>query len=198
MLDFLRDFVGVSKDIRKRPDDFYAACDALYPIMFGMARSTYPQPSEDGVVFIPLHLPTYLRPADFEKLYFPFMKRMATDLIQSGYRVMFYMENNWLPYLDILQDMPEGPIFGMFEYGDLKLIKEKVGSRFCVGGGMPVSLLKMGTKEQCIDAAKKCLDELAPGGNYVFGLDKNLLSKDDAKIENLAAVCEYVHVHGKY
>jgi hypothetical protein len=150
------------------------------------------------VVFIPLHLPTYLRPADFEKLYFPFMKRMATDLIQSGYRVMFYMENNWLPYLDILQDMPEGPIFGMFEYGDLKLIKEKVGSRFCVGGGMPVSLLKMGTKEQCIDAAKKCLDELAPGGNYVFGLDKNLLSKDDAKIENLAAVCEYVHVHGKY
>ncbi|MFA0814718.1 MAG: uroporphyrinogen decarboxylase family protein [Anaerofustis sp.] len=198
MLDFLRDFVGTANDIRRQPNAFYDACEALYPLMLNMALNAYPNPTEAGLIFMPLHLPTYLRPKDFEKLYFPFMKRMAEDLIQNGYRMMFYMENDWAPYLDMLQDMPKGPIFGMFEYGNIKTIKEKVGNRFCIGGGMPVNLLKMGTKDQCIDAAKKCLDELAPGGNYVFGLDKNLLSKEDAKIENLAAVCEYVHVHGKY
>lgn len=198
ILDFLRDFVGTSNDIRRQPDNFYNACDALYPIMLETAQKTYPKPSDAGMVFMPLHLPTYLRPSDFAKLYFPFMKRMAQDLIKDGYSMAFYMENDWAPYLEILQDMPKGSIFGLFEYGDLKNIKRKVGSRFCIGGGMPVNVLKMGTKKQCVDTAKKCLDELAPNGNYVFALDKNLLSKDDAKIENLAAACEYVHIYGKY
>ena len=126
------------------------------------------------------------------------MKRMTQDLFDAGYRVMYYMENDWAPYLEYLQDMPKGPVLGMFEHGDIRHIKNKVGNRFCIGGGMPVNLLKHGTITECIDAAKKCLDELAPGGGYVFGLDMNLLSKEDAKIENLSAVCEYVHIHGKY
>ena len=59
-------------------------------------------------------------------------------------------------------------------------------------------LLKYGTKEECIDEAKRCLEDFAPGGGYIFTTDKFLLCGDDAKIENLAAVNEYVHVHGKY
>ncbi len=198
ILDFLRDFVGTSSDIRRCPQNFYDACDALHPLMLDMAKGSYSKPTDAGLIFIPLHLPTFLRPKDFEKLYFPFMKRMTQDLFDAGYRVMYYMENDWAPYLEYLQDMPKGPVLGMFEHGDIRHIKNKVGNRFCIGGGMPVNLLKHGTITECIDAAKKCLDELAPGGGYVFGLDMNLLSKEDAKIENLSAVCEYVHIHGKY
>lgn len=198
ILDFLRDFVGVSTDIRRQPQNFYDACDALHPLMVQMASATYPKPTDGGVVFIPLHLPTFLRPSDFEKLYLPFMKRMTEDLLRLGHRVMYYCENEWEPYLEYLQEMPDGSVLGVFEGGDLKKIKNKIGNKFCIGGGMPVNLLKHGTVDQCVDAAKKCVDELAPGGGYIFGLDMNLLSKDDAKIENLAAVCEYVHVHGKY
>ncbi|MFZ7132421.1 MAG: uroporphyrinogen decarboxylase family protein [Eubacteriales bacterium] len=198
LLDFLRDFVGTTGDIRRRPQEFIDACDALFPMMFGLAQASNPKPDKSTMVFIPLHLPTYLKPKDFEKFYFPSMKKMTTELLNSGRRVMYYMENDWLPYLDLLQDLPDGDIFGMFEGGNLKTIKDKIGNKFCIGGGMPVNILKHGTVSECVDVAKKCLDELAPGGGYIFGLDMNLLNKDDAKIENLAAVCEYVHVNGKY
>lgn len=194
----MRDFVGTSTDIRRHPQEFFNACEALHPLLLSLARITYPNPGDEGVVFIPLHLPTYLRPKDFEKLYYPFLKRMTQDLFDSGHRPMIYCENDWEPYLDYLQDMPDGEIYTIFEAGNLKKIKEELGHKFCIGGGMPVNLLKHGTEGQCIDAAKKCLDELAPGGGYVFSFDMNLNNKGDAKFENVAAVCNYIHTYGRY
>ncbi|MFZ7121618.1 MAG: uroporphyrinogen decarboxylase family protein [Eubacteriaceae bacterium] len=198
VLDFMRDFVGTSTDIRRHPQDFYDACETLYPLLVSLAKITYPNPGEEGVLFFPLHLPTYLRPKDFEKFYFPFMKRMTEDVLNMGYRPMYYCENDWEPYLELLQDLPDGDIYMLFEGGNLKKIKDKIGHKVCIGGGMPINILQHGSKEQCIDAAKKCLDELAPGGGYVFSCDMNLINKGDSKLENLIAVCDYVHTHGRY
>lgn len=199
VLDFLRDFVGVSTDIRRNPKEFYAACEAIFEPSLAMVFGAYPIPDDRGVVFSPLHLPTFLRPKDFEKFYFPFMCKFVEELsVKRNYRIFFFMENDWTPYLDILQGLPDADIIGLFEGGDLKKIKDSIGNKFCILGGMPLSALQLGTKEQCIDKAKKCLDLYAPGGNYVFSTDMNLLSLGDAKPENLAAVCEYIHENGKY
>lgn len=46
--------------------------------------------------------------------------------------------------------------------------------------------------------AKEYMDILAPGGNYVFGLDKGILRKSDAKPENLQALLMCIHTYGKY
>ena len=63
---------------------------------------------------------------------------------------------------------------------------------------MPAEVLKHGTKQEAIDAAKKCLDDYAPGGKYIFTTNVSLISKKDAKIENLAAANEYIHINGKF
>ena len=197
ILDFLRDFVGISKDIRRRPDELYAACEALYPMMQWLTEvSSKPDPNH--VVWIPLHLPTYMRPKDFEKLYFPWMVRAITDLNAQGYRCLIFCERDWTAYASIIKDLPAGQNGYIFESGDLKLLRETIRGKGCFIGGMRTDLLKCGTKEECIDEAKRCLDDFAPGGGYIFTTDRNLLCGDDAKIENLAAVNEYVHVHGKY
>ena len=53
--------------------------------------------------------------------------------------------------------------------------------------------------EECIAAAKKMVDELAPGGRFIFCTgDKVLLSASDAKAENIRAVNEFVHGYGLY
>jgi len=59
-------------------------------------------------------------------------------------------------------------------------------------------MLKNSSKQQCIDKAKELMDEVAPGGGYMFEFDKSPLSIDDVNIENLKAVVEYVRDHGKY
>ena len=199
VLDYLRDFAGVSRDVRRCPDAMFEACEAIYEMIMDMFYDTC-QPPDGRVIFSPLHLPTYLRPKDFERLYLPFMKRYIKDMaIDRGYQLYFFMEGDWMPYLDLLQELPEGAqLIGLFEGGDARQIKERMRGRMIFMGGMPLSVLSMGTKEEAVDKAKECLETLAPGGGYIFSTDKVLLSPNDARAENLIAVCEYVHENGKY
>lgn len=199
VLDYLRDFVGISKDIRRCPDKLLQACYELYSYVLEMFDDTC-APPDGKALFSPLHLPTYLRPKDFEKLYFPFMKKYIEELgVKRGYSIYFFMENQWMPYLDILCDLPDNAKFvGLFEKGDLPEIKHKLRNKVIMMGGMPLSVLARGTKQEVIDKAKECLDTLAYDGGYIFSTDKVLMSYGDAKPENLIAACEYVHEHGKY
>ncbi len=199
VLDYLRDFVGISTDIKRYPEEVISTCEALYDWILRMFTSSN-IPRNGKVIFSPLHLPTYLRPKDFEKFYFPFMKAYVEKVcVKMDYPIYFFMENDWTPYVDIMQDLPDTNNFiGLFEKGDLKFIKEKMKNKIMMMGGMPLSILSMGTKQECIDHAKKCLDELAPGGGYIFSTDKVLMSMNDARAENLIAVCEYIKENGKY
>ena len=61
-----------------------------------------------------------------------------------------------------------------------------------------MTLLKNGTKEQCVDKAKELMDILAPGGNYFFRFDKSVLDTNDMDPEKYTAVMDYVLAHGKY
>jgi hypothetical protein len=85
-----------------------------------------------------------------------------------------------------------------FEYGDPRLFKEKLGKRHILTGFYPSVLLLTGTKQQCVDKAKELIDILAPGGKYIFGFDKNIITANSLKLENLMAVTEYVRDNGKY
>jgi len=200
VLDFLRDFVGVSLDIRRHGDELLEALEGIHPYVQQLLYDSYPQPEDGFVVFSPLHLPTFLKPKDFSKFYFPFMKRYVEEVsVEKGYTILFYMENDWMPYLDILQDLPDkAKVVGLFEHGDMKAYKDRLGDKMTIMGGMPINLLKNGTKEQCLDRAKECLDLYAPGGNYIFSVDMVLMSNQDAKAENVIATFDYVRDNGKY
>ncbi|MBF7097514.1 uroporphyrinogen decarboxylase family protein [Alkalibacter mobilis] len=200
ILDYLRDFTGIAGDIRRRPNELIAACHSISNFVIQMVTESYKTPNDEHFVFSPLHLPTFLKPKDFEKFYFPFMKKFVEELsVKRGYTILFYMENDWMPYLDILQALPdEGKVIGLFEHGDLKTYKERIGKKMTIMGGMPISLLARGTKQQCIDKAKECLDTLAPGGNYIFSVDMVLMAKTDALPENVISTFQYVHENGKY
>ena len=55
---------------------------------------------------------------------------------------------------------------------------------------MKVELLGNGTPQECVDYAKKLIDELGDG--YIFSENKMLSFKNDCKRENLLAVREFV------
>ena len=128
------------------------------------------------------------------------MKRYIEEVsVKRGYTILFFMENDWTPYLSILQDLPSNAkVIGLFEHGDLKTYKKQLGSKMVIMGGMPLNLLKTGTKEQCVDKAKQCLDDYAPDGNYIFSVDMVLMDTEDAKSENIIAAFDYIHENGKY
>ena len=199
ILDAYRDFSGLFVDLRRRPQEVLELIETIYPAMRGKALRAGINPEDpDGVIFNPLHTATFLNKKQFEKFYFPVMKRLQEDINGAGMQILYFCEDDWTPFMDIIQDLPDGNNAFMFESGDPVYIKSRISKKGCYVGGIDTELLKMGTVEQCVDRAKWCLENLAPGGRYIFAPTKSFINKNDAKVENYAAVCAYIHENGKY
>lgn len=193
--DQLRSFSQINLDIRRCPQKVLDACEAVTPMMI---KAGLNQTSSTRLkTFIPLHMAPYLREKDFAKFYWPSFKATVEGLVAAGAGVFLFVEQDWMRYLDYLYELPKGTLM-MFEYGDPKVIKEKLGKKHIISGLYPISILGNGTKQQCIDKAKELIDILAPGGNYIFGLDKAVLNLSDAKPENIIAVNKFVREYAVY
>jgi hypothetical protein len=107
------------------------------------------------------------------------------------------VENDWTRYLDYLAELPAGTVM-LVEYGDPKKFKETLGKKHVLSGFYPLTLLKTGTKQQCIDKAKEIIDIMAPGGNYYFAFDKVIITQDSVNTENVKAVLDYVRDNAAY
>ncbi|KNZ68850.1 hypothetical protein Tfer_2620 [Thermincola ferriacetica] len=195
LADQMRGFKGISLDIRRIPDKVEAAVEALVPWVTKMGMQ--PFPSLNSATFIPLHMAPYMRDKDFARFYWPGFKKQLDGLAAAGFRSFIYCENNWMRYLDYLAELPAGTIM-FFEDGDPKLVKEKLGRKHIITGFYPLTLLKTGTKQECIDKAKELIDILAPGGGYIFSFDKVLITQDGLNVDNLKAVWEYVASNSNY
>ena len=197
--DQYRGFRGIVMDIKRRPDDVIAACEALLPYMIEWGDRGYlgPPGVDFPLIFIPIHIPTFLRPADFEKFYWPTFRALLEALAERGRCSLVFFEGDWEPYLEYLTQLPKGKVVGLFEQ-KVELIKKALEKNMCVAGGIPDSLLGYGTEEECVAHAKKVIDACAPGGGFIFSSDKALLSPNDAKPENLAAVTKFIKEYGVY
>lgn len=193
--DQLRSFSGISTDIRRDRKRVADACEAVLPLMFYWGLPANPHP--EGSVFVPLHMPTFMREKDFAEVWMPTYIKLTQQWAACGVRTSMFCEDDWMRYLDHLQDMPAGSQM-QFEYGDPKTIKEKLGKKYILTGLYPINLIKTGTKQEVIDKAKEILDIMMPGGGYVFGLDKSPLTLKDINLENYFALAEFVSEYGKY
>ena len=195
LADQLRGFKGMSLDIRRIPDKVEAAVKAVTPLVTSMGMQPFPAKNSCTAMF--LHMAPFMRDKDFAKLYWPSFKQQVESLAEAGFQSYIFCEQNFMRFLDYLVELPENTVMA-FEDGDPKLIKEKLGNKHIITGLYPQTLLKTGSKQQCIDKAKELNDILAPGGRYVFGLDKALITADSIKVENLQAVYEYVATNSNY
>lgn len=194
--DQLRSFSGISMDIRRHRSQLKEAADAIMPLLYhwGLPGNIHPE----GSVFIPLHMPTFMREKDFVEVYMPSYKAMLQQYAAVGARPNMFCEDDWSRYLDILlSEIPAGSQLA-FEYGDPQTIKDKLGKKFFITGLFPSSSLKTDTPQQIVDRAKKFLDIMLPGGGYIFGFDKNPLTLKEVNLESLAALTEFVRDYAKY
>ncbi len=196
LADQLRSFSGSMMDVRRHRSQCIEACEALLPLLFEMGMPIAPDPM--GSVFLPLHMPTYMREKDFREVWLPSFQKMIEQYAARGVRINPFMENNWDRFLDIVHDtFPAGGVLWM-EKGDPKLVKEKLGDKFIIYGMFPIATMMQGTKQECIDKTKEFLDIMMPGGNYIFNFDKLPMSLKDANLENWFAICDTVQEYGIY
>ncbi len=195
LADQLRSFSGISADIRRNRSKIPDACEALYELAF---RKGLPGvASRYGHIFIPLHMPPFMRAKDMEELWWPSFVKMVEHYAALGFPCRLFCEQDWTRYTDILTELPVNTVL-WFEYGDAKLIKDKLGKRFILQGFYPLTAVKSKGKQEVIELAKEYMDILAPGGKYIFGLDKIPLSEKELNMENLCALTEWIRDNTAY
>ncbi len=94
-----------------------------------------------------------------------------------------------LRFVEFFQDIPKGQLMIHLEQDNIFEMRKKLPN-ICFAGGMTTDLLGHGTPRQCVDYAKKLIDELGDG--YVFSTNKMVSYRNDCKRENLLAVTEFV------
>lgn len=225
LFDYLRGFKGTVGDLRRHKDKVKAATGALLDYSYDLSHMTnlmmggmaggLPWMVKNLVnavilrndfefttfpwIFNPCHIPPFLSPKQFEEFYWPGYKAVVEHIHAHGGHLLTVLEGEWgREKLEILRDLPDNSVTFVVEHDDPKMVKE-ILSNNSIMAGLPLELLRNGTKEECIAAAKEMVDELAPGGRFIFCTGhKVLLSGSDAKPENIRAVNEFVHGYGLY
>lgn len=195
LADQIRSFTHIIGDIRRYPEKVLAASDALIPFM--AVLGTLPSSGRYGRTFLPLHMGPFLNQNQFEKFWWPSFAKLMNYFKANDMGVKIFVEQNWMAKIDTLTTLTDR-VEMQFEYGDPKLVKKKVGKDHIISGLYPITMLQTATKQQCVDKAKELIDILAPGGGYVFNMDKGIYSLKGNAADNLKAVIETVRNYGVY
>jgi hypothetical protein len=196
LTDMLRGTVGIFMDMYRQSDKIHEALEHLTPIVIEEAIKTADH-SLAPVVVMPLHKGerSFMSPRQFEEFYWPTFKKVLLGIIEEGLVPMPFAEGNYIPRLEIIQDMPRASMAWYFEFMDMARAKETVGRNNCIVGNLPISVVVTGTAAQVKEGCRELIETCAPGGGYILAASASM---DKGRIENLHAMMDAAKEYGLY
>jgi len=193
--DKLRGYLGLLTDLHERPKKVMAACEALMPHLEWVALSAASKEVPIGYWMHRGCVP-FVNMEHFNNFYWPTVRPIIESIWSKGYQVLFYAEGNWDAHLKSFAELPDGCIVYHCDRGDIFRVHKEIGHKFCISGGIPNTLLSMGTEQEVRDYCKKVIDGVAGDGGYI--MDASAIIQNDAKVENMRAMTEATRRYGVY
>ena len=142
---------------------------------------------------------TMINPKYHRELIIPAYKQAVQILRKAGKYVCFHSDGFTEPYFDGLIEAGFNgvqslePMAGM----DLKYLKEKYGDKLCLIGNIDVSqLLPYGSKDDVVEAVKKCISDAGEGGGYMLSPCTDITNS--CKVENVLTMISAAKKYGEY
>jgi hypothetical protein len=192
--DKLRGFRRGLIDIQQRPEEVAEACEALLPITLGVGFALAPEGEDFPLFFNPQHVSPFIGPKQYEKVYWPTLKKMVDAYVARGHSVWVFFEGNQEQHLERMQDLPTGRIVAQLETTDLAKAKKALGGRICIAGGMPCALLAKGTPEQVREQTRSVLELFEGDPGFIMTSTMSLTT--NVRPENLDAWIEAMEEYG--
>jgi len=195
--DKLRGYLGLVEDLFERREKVMAACEALMPHLYAVAKATADPERlvpigfwmhRDGVPFV--------GPEVFRNVYWATLKPIIEELWADRHQTLFYAEGQWDFHLESFAELPEQSIVYHVDRGDVFKAHRVLGEKFCISGGIPNVLLANGKPDNVRQFCKKVIDGAARDGGYI--LDASAIVQNDARIENVRAMTDFVREYGVY
>jgi len=198
LADGLRGLKGIMIDIHRQPDKVLEACEAIIPDIVNAALAIA-DPLRRYPIFMPLHRGAhpFLSPQQFDTFYWPSFKKAMLMLIDAGYTIRAYLEGDWGPNWKYFTEMPRGKILCDIDVqGDIFKAKEDLKGYQCIAGGMPDSLLVLGTPDEVKQRAKLLCETVGKDGGYIINGGCGI--PYHTKPENYRAMLDAVVEYGRY
>lgn len=132
-----------------------------------------------------------LNPKQFDELYWCYLEPLLKAYEVKGKCPRIFTEGKIDMYADHFADFKKGSLAFHLENDDPWAIREALPN-VAIIGGLTTQLLGTATPDECVAYTKKLIDELGSEGGFILSEDKMLSYRNDAKSENLKAVCEFV------
>ncbi len=142
------------------------------------------------------HIPTYLSPKQFVELYWPHYKMTIEKLAAKGNKMLICCEGKWAHLLSFFREVPKDSCILMLDDDDLFETNRAIGDWQLIAGGAKLSRLRMDSRGENLDYAKRAIDECAPGGGFLFGTDRCWISPGDVN-QNMIDVFNFAHEYSK-
>ena len=174
-------------------DDFIARWDAEHidPIVEQVKKGKGPNEKYCFDASIMMLAQNILSPRQFERFYWPSLKKLLDAYAEKGMNVRIFAEGELGRYAEYFKDYPKGLLTFHIERDDPYALRQTLPNA-CIMGGLTTELLSTATPEECVAHAKRLIDELGREGGLVLSENKMLSYRNDARAENLKAVCEFV------
>jgi len=163
--DFLRGTEGTAIDMFRQPEKLLEAIDMITDLTISRLTASMGQ-----MAMFPLHKgdDTFMSRKQFEKFYWPSLKKVIDALIEEGIMVSLFAEGAYNQRLEYIGDFPKGWVSWMFDQTDMARAKKMIGDKCCISGNVPASVVITGTPKQVKEACRKLIETCAPGGGYIL------------------------------
>ncbi len=134
---------------------------------------------------------TILNEKQWEEFYWPYLKQIVDVHGEKGWTMRLFTEGSSKRFWPYFRQFPAGVVALHLEADDVFEAREALPN-CCIMGGMKNEILGRGTKQECLDLAKRLIDELGSQGGFILNQPKMGSYRNDANPENLKAVCDFV------
>ena len=167
--DNFRGTSGIAIDMHRQPDKILEAVDVITKIV--IKRLVEGVNAMNGAtVMFPLHKgdDAFMSRKQFEKFYWPSLKKVVDALIKEGIMVTLFAEGSYTQRLDIVNDFPKGWVTWLFDRTDMAAAKKTLGDTCCISGNVPASLVVTGKPQDVKDYCRRLIETCGPGGGYIL------------------------------
>ena len=174
-------------------DEFITAWDAEYidPFVEKIKAGKGPDESYCFDASVIMLAQNILNPKQFDRWYWPSLRKLLDAYTEKDMSIRIFAEGSILQYADYFADYPKGVLTFHIEKDDPFEFRKRLPNA-AIMGGMTTDLLGNASKDECVARAKLLCDELGKDGGFMMSEDKMLSYRNDAKAENLKAVCDFV------
>jgi hypothetical protein len=194
--DTLRGTKGIMMDMFRYPDKLLKAVDVMTDLIIHSILHN-PVIGRALTVIFPLHKGAdgWMSPKQFETFYWPSLKKVMDALINEGIICLMFAEGGYNTRLETVTDFPKGSVVWWFDQTDMLKAKKMLGSKFCIQGNVPSSLIVTGSPADVKEYCRKLIEGCGKGGGYILGAG---CVADNPKLENLRAMMSAVKQFGVY